>query len=267
MTRAGPLLTLIPTPRLPRRVLAVVGFASVVMVASRIGMLSALLTRTPPSWWRTPIVDASIADRATTFENAAVSQLYLARPMDPASFSEDRTTSSEPWRVALDERDINAWLTARLPRWLEGQGDAVEWPAGISELQVRADEGVVRAGFRVDRPAGTRYVTASFRPELDDAGAFWLRASWIQVGRLPIPAAWVLGEDDDRGILPTQLIERPEVEVFLRMARGEAPFANDPVVRLEDNRRVRLLDVRVRRGKLELTMRTETRRPNQQPPD
>lgn len=224
-------------------------------------MASATLTRSAPSWWRQPTVNDHTAARATALENAAVSQLYLARP-SAQSPPDDLEWSSEPWSVALSEGDINAWLAARLPRWLEGQPGMPNWPETMSELQVRLEDGSVRTGVRVRSAEGPRFVTTSFTPRIDEHGSLWLTASWVHIGRLPVPAGWVIGNQTGRdGVLPPELTERNETKQFLETARGRAPFATTPILALEGDRRVRLLGVRVRPGRLELTMRTETRPP------
>ena len=226
--------------------------------------VSATLTRAAPSWWTHPTADAEAEARATALENAAVSQLYLARAADDAPAPDGVRYASEPWSVALDETDVNAWLAARLPRWVEGQPGMPAWPDTMSQLQVRLDDGTIRAGVRVETGSGPdhRFVTASFVPTVDEDGSLWLTASWVHVGRLPVPASWVIGDARaDDGMLPPELTERPETALFLGIVQGEAPFAATPILALENDRRVRLLGLRVRDGRLELTMRTEVREP------
>jgi hypothetical protein len=230
--------------------------------------VSATLTRAAPSWWINPTADAATEARATALENAAVSQLYLARDAAKNPTPEDARWSSEPWSVALDETDVNAWLAARLPKWVEGQPGMPAWPETMSQLQIRLESGAIRAGVRVETETGNaprnarnadyRFITASFVPVVDADGSLWLTASWVHMGRLPVPAAWVIGDAGaSNGILPPELTGRPEAALFVGIAQGEAPFATTPVLALENNRRVRLLGIRVRDGRLELTMRTE----------
>lgn len=221
---------------------------------------SVSLTRAAPSWWTNPRDNDATRALATEVENAAVSQLYLARSQANGAPPEGTSWASEDWRVALHEEHINAWLAARLPRWLEGQPGVPEWPDDMSQLQVRFEPDAVRAGVRVDTQDGHRFLTASFKPEIDDRGALWLTASWIHVGRLPVPASWVIGsETRPDGALPAELIDTPEAAAMLSMIQGKEPMLRVPLLDLEDNRRVRLLDVRVKSGRVELTMRTETR--------
>ncbi|MEM7755950.1 MAG: hypothetical protein AAF297_09980 [Planctomycetota bacterium] len=224
--------------------------------------VSATLTRAAPSWWTHPTADATTSARGTALENAAVSQLYLARDAAERSPPNGVRYASEPWSVALSESDVNAWLATRLPRWLEGESGMPEWPDTMSQLQVRLDRGAVRAGVRVETRSGPRFVTASFVPSVDDRGSLWCAASVVHVGRLPVPASWVIaGAADGEGVLPAELASHPNAEQFVDMARGRAPFAATPLLGLENDRRVRLLDVQVRPGRLELTMRTEIREP------
>ncbi len=229
-------------------------------------MASATLTRAAPSWWQNIADDEPTADRARAVENATISQLYLVRRAEPqprnAPPRPEKGWVSTPWSVSVRESDASAWLTSRLPRWLAGQRTLPEWPDELSQFQVRFQDGAIRAGVRAETTSGPRYITATFIPEIDDTGALWLRAAWVHVGRLPVPATWVIGRPGDPdSMLPPELLERPETALFLDIARGEAPLAVEPAIALEDGRRVRLLDLRLRDGRAELTMRTESRAP------
>ncbi len=226
-------------------------------------MASATLTRAAPSWWQNIADDNATAERARAVENATISQLYLVRRAEPRSTgptSPEGAWVSTRWSVSVRESDASAWLTSRLPRWLAGQRTLPEWPEGLSQFQVRFQDGTIRAGVRTETRDGPRYVTATFIPEIDGEGALWLRAAWVHVGRLPVPAGWVIGgPSDPDSMLPPELLERPEAAMFLDVARGESPLAVEPSIALEDGRRVRLVDLRLRDGRAEVTMRTESR--------
>jgi hypothetical protein len=244
---------------------AIVAGAVVLVGLIAVGVLSARsLTRAAPSWWQNTAPSTDRADRARDLENAAVSQLYLARKPSADAPAPGLSWQSEPWSVSLRDTDVTAWLTSRLPRWLEGQRGMPEWPDELSQFQVRFDDNAVRVGVRVQSPPGdpnarTRYVSATFIPEIDDRGSLWLRTTWAHMGRLPVPASWIIGDRADAGLIPANLLQHPDAAAFLNVARADAPLAVDPVATLEDRRRVRLLNLRIRDGRLELTMRTESR--------
>lgn len=67
------------------------------------------LARMTPAWW------------SSTARNAA-GALDTARSLGQGIASETTNVCSEgvqPWRVRVHAADVNAWLSARLPQWLE----------------------------------------------------------------------------------------------------------------------------------------------------
>ncbi len=108
-----------------------------------------------PSWWEpAPSDDPLVLERASAFEQQISSRIHQIR------------TTSDPWGFKVDETLVNEWLATRLPRWID-HDDELQWPPGISRVQVHfspgeievAGQGAVglvwRARFGVDMVDGS----------------------------------------------------------------------------------------------------------------
>lgn len=200
------------------------------------------LTRGTPRWWD----DAARGDEALAlaFENAVLTQLSAVRPSE-----EGRTDRSAPWRVALSEADINAWLTHRLPGWLANQNEAFEWPRRVREIRAACENGSVHIGVQIDGSL----VSIEASPQFDQRGALWLMVRAVRLGRLQLPASWVLS-----GVVPREALQQPEVREAIDMAMGRRPLMPEAVFPVDEARRVRLLELEPRRDRLDVAARTET---------
>ncbi|VAX41129.1 hypothetical protein MNBD_PLANCTO03-1538 [hydrothermal vent metagenome] len=234
--------------RIARRWIIGVGVA-VVLTASVLVLLSIGLVRMAPAWWRTTHPDDPATIRAAEdIENDVVNVIY-----------EVREAPAETWTVVLRAPDANAWLNTRLTPWLLNADAEFVWPEEISDLQVEFDEGLIHLGVRIDDGENSQILSATLRPFFDDKGALWVRAESAYVGRLPIPADWVVGRADAHwpDVLPARLLEEPLTRHLLGALTGKTPLAADPVFDLGDGRRVRLLGLAPEQGKLRITCRTE----------
>lgn len=223
-----------------------------------------------PRWWDP--IDASnpsTVAAANAVENGAVDLLSLVRPSVERS---PGVLTSEPWTVRLTPEDANAWLAVRLPMWIRNQSDNFRWPSQVAQLQVdfRADDVVL--GVRARSHGVERYLWVSLDPTIDADGALWLRATWVHVGRLSLPASWFLPDEEaaPSGTSPAQptLVTKnipddiralPETEALLAALNGAGPVARNPAIRLADGRRVRIVGVAAEDGALYVTCRTEIR--------
>lgn len=220
------------------------------------------MVRGSPPWWRQiDTDDARTIEWAEAVHRAVGQHLTERRDGDVAERGPGEPRwQSEPWRVALRPMDANAWLNIELPRWLEASGEAAGFgPGGFSQLQVEFRDGLVHVGVRVETEGRLQVLSATLRPRVADDGALWVPADWVHVGRLPVPAGWVLDEAEARlsDVVPDEVRDLPEMRAMLRAFAGERAIVREPLVRLPDGRRVRLLDVRPRDGLLEVTCRTE----------
>lgn len=210
-------------------VLCVVGWGLAMVAWSR-------AARAPDWWPGLDPTDPAVVAEAEKLERAFANQVSLPREGDG------------DWRVKVGADSANAWLAVRLRVWVEGEG--VAWPDGVEQ---------VRAGFRGDRVAlgmrvtGGGVVWAEFTPEVRRDGSVWLEAHGAWVGTQRVPWSWALD-----GMERELAIHAPEAAGTLAsVLAGETPLMVEPVVRLPDGRRVRVLELRSVEGGVGVAMRTE----------
>lgn len=219
---------------------AAVVLIGAVSVAVAIGFAMA---RSAPSWW----VDVDAADPrnielAELVQNGALSHLF-----------EDRQSlvgGSVEWPVKMTDEAANAWLNIKLPEWFAKISDGLAWPDSVQQLQMVFDNGTVRIGARVRTEIGTRIYSCAIVPELHEDGSLWMKAHTVSMGRLTLPAGWVLSGADASAAkyIPEQLRGTAEAEALFEKLTGQLPLFDVAEVSLGDGRRVRLLGLRVRDG-------------------
>lgn len=215
----------------------------------------------PPSWWRA--VDAQSPQtlaRAKLVEDNLTTALSAVRQ---GATAEQRM---RPWSMALSPDDANAWLNARLPQWLAQQNAVKDWPQEVRQVQAHFDGARIVIGAHISRggPKGEYFAAASIAPEVRADGSLWLPASSLSVGRLPIPTRLAIGSGGEPGPvlsaeerIPAQLQSLPQTRQVLSVLAGSRAALINPVLKLPDGRRIRLLGIDTRDGKLVVTVRTE----------
>ena len=228
-----------------RRKRALIASAAVVLigaisVALAIGLA---LARSAPSWW----IDVDASDPrnielAELVQNGALSHLF-----------EDRQSlvgGSVEWPVKMTDEAANAWMNIKLPEWFSKISDGMTWPDSVTQLQLVFDNGTIRIGARVRTEIGTRIYSCAIVPELHEDGSLWMKAHTVSMGRLTLPAGWILGGADSHAekYIPEQLRGTAEAEALFDKLTGKLPLFDVAEVSLGDGRRVRLLGLRVRDG-------------------
>jgi hypothetical protein len=212
----------------------VVGWVVVMVVLHRAG--------TAPGWWPglDPTAPEVIAE-AEKVERAFANQVSMVREGAGESADAD-------WKVKVGSGSANAWLAVRLRAWVESEG--VVWPEGVEQI---------RAGFAGDRVAlgmrvtGGGVVWAQFTPEVRRDGSVWLKAHGAWVGTQRVPWWWALD-----GMQRELAKHAPEAAGTLgAVLDGEAPLMVEPVVRLPDGRRVRVLELAAVEDGVGVALRTE----------
>lgn len=230
----------------------------VVLVAMGVVILAVIaaavawnLSRKAPIWWRTTDPDnpRTIAI-GKQIEQGVANVLYEVREDDM------------PWSVTVHAADANAWLTTRLDAWLANQHPDFDWPDEIHDLQVEFDDSLVIVGLKLVTPDRTQFLSMALEPHVQPDGSLWLRAKWIHLGRLPIPAGVLLGSSTEQGspiqsIVPAQLLRKSEVQHILSALQGNEPLTTNPVVSLGDGRTVRLLRIDTQAGVLRVECQTQ----------
>src|SRR5262249_8134771 len=135
----------------------------------------------------------------------------------------------------------------------------IDLPPDLTQLQVEFENGQVHIGAMVRQGHAQRILTATLEPRLESDGSLWFTATWLHAGRLPVPASWILNlsADPAHDSIPERIRKLPETAAMLRAFSGEIPIVQTPVVGLGDGRRVRLLSLAARDGRLEVRCRTE----------
>lgn len=198
-------------------------------------------SRMKPSWYDPP--DASlpaVQDSAQRIEKHLVEQAHEIRPV------------GDEWTLHIDESEVNAWLSARLPDWLANRDQ--EWPESLGIPMVKLDEEAVRVGIDAGDYTGGRVLVASMWPEMTDEG-LKLALVGVGVGRVPVPGdpaarlaelAGRVAGDGSGGVA--------ELGQVLEVLTGQALV--EPEFELADGRRVQLQRIRLGAGYIELISRT-----------
>jgi hypothetical protein len=207
--------------------------------------LGLALARADPSWWRTvQRDDPTFIDLGERVEKAVFNRVACNRGQDA-------------WTVALKPEEANAWLNVRLPKWLANQKDDFHWPRDVSDIQVDFESGLVIIGAKVHAGGRDQVLTATLEPRLDDAGRLFLPARYVNLGRLSIPADWVLDRAAADQYIPRDLQALPETDALINaFSKGDAVL-QQALFRLGDGRRVRILSIAPEDGLLRVTCRTE----------
>jgi hypothetical protein len=218
---------------------------------------AAILAQRPPAWWR-PIdpADPAVRRAANDLQNQVAEIASKIRRFAPGS------AASETWQLSISADDANAWINTLMPRWLENQSDTFRWPSEIASVQVRFDDDRVLVGVEIQSAGSSQILCASVAPALRH-GEIYAPARSISLGRLEVPKSWFLAEEplavaEDR--IPKPLRDLPQTRDLAAAFSGRSPVRS-ALVALGDGRRVRILDVASRDGRITLTCRTEMRPP------
>lgn len=278
-----------------RRRLAGAAF-TIAVLSGALALIAVALTQEKPAWWS--VIDAhdpAVIAAAQRVENGAATQLTKIRQQSDEVGGVGGDGSSAPWTVALKASDANAWLATRLGKWMENQ-EAEEnsmrfkWPKELGQVQVRFEGGVIGVGASVrsserklDAENGVgsagetmQVLAASIRPELRPDGSLWMPARWVSLGKLSVPASWMLPSPTatadgqaskkhasvTKANVPDTLRDLPQTRDMLAVFSGDVPAMKRPIIRIGDGRRVELLSLEPRDGVLLITCRTLPREQN-----
>lgn len=219
--------------------------STLVLIALMTTMLLSAVTliNKAPSWWQ--VVDTTgdqTIELAEQVERAVVSTVHRHRPLD------------EPWTVAVSVEQANAWLNIKLPQWISNR--SAQWPERIEQLQMHfSDTNTLSLGARIRGNDMSRVVVATIRPSVREDGSLWLPMDAAQAGRLDLPRDWTV--EQLRDWIPEEVSERVPTDQLLDALASIAPMFEEPVLKLDDGRRVRLLAIQPDGGRLLLTCVTE----------
>lgn len=250
------------------------GVFVLIVLGTALGLVALALSQEKPNWWTSVnIRDPAVVEVAERLENALATIMTQARP---AGVDGD---GSDPWTIRVNAADVNAWLNARLPAWMESRerdgGDGApdfKWPESVQELNVDFRDGLILVGAKVstrgreDRaaPHAGNYFSAAVEPRFTPDGSLWLPARRVALGRLTVPASWMLRKPDEVAAadrVPDELAKLPETREVLGAFAGRRAVMTNPTIRLGDGRRVKLLAMTAEDGRLSITCLTLVRDP------
>lgn len=161
-------------------------------------------------------------------------------------------TADEVWAIRVREDHINAWLAARLPEWLahDGRGG---WPASLGTPQVSLEAAGIRLGIPVDEAGAERVMSVRLVPDLRDGTLrFTMDRAWV--GQVGLPGAPVSAFLELLREHAGSSFDDPDTRAIIDLLTEER--STDPEVTLADGRRVRLENLRLGDGTLDLSCRT-----------
>lgn len=202
-----------------------------------------------PGWW--PGVDPGspeVIAEAEKLERAFANQVALVR--------EPTDGDGSDWRVRISQKSANAWLAVRLRSWVENEGGT--WPADVESVRVGFVGRRVTLGARVTGVSGSSVLWVTLTPEVRQDGSVWLRAHGARVGGVPVPGSWVLSGLERE--VEKHAPGATETVSLRAVLAGAAPLMVEPVVRLPDGRRVRIVELAAGDDGVAMAMRTETPR-------
>jgi len=211
------------------------------------GLVLWRLTWTAPRWWAPPNPrNAQVAALADHVELRLIEEAQRIRPVE------------EPWTIRIRQEQVNAWLSAKLPQWIEHlrRDEQLEWPEQLGTPQVKFDRDGISLGLELGAPS-PRIVVARMMPSMHD-GKLRLSTDQVAMGRIEIPGASVeMILDQLREVAPSDFLNDESVQLAVKRLFGQELI--EPVVSLADGRVVRLTGVACGEGTLDLTCQTIAR--------
>lgn len=188
-----------------------------------------LLLRTPPSYWKPPDpASPQVVRSAQEVEGFVTSQTTAVRPQ------------SDTWAIELKEEQVNAWLAARLPQWLENQQVDAPIKEMFPRVMVRFAPGGVELAAQVLSEGRPQVVSVAFEPLTPGEGKpVKIKLAAVYVGRLRLPAEQVLN------LVASSLGEKGD-------ALGPIREGIELRLPLADNREVHVVGVEMHKGRLVL---------------
>ncbi len=220
-------------------------FAGSVGVLTALGVVIWKMTWMAPSWYLPPSGSAvRVVERADQVENRLMQVTHQVRPVEEAT-----------WTLRIREEDINAWFAARLRKWVAHEAGA-QWPAELGTPQVRFEADAIRLAIPFAAGGGERFVIAAIRPVMEK-DLLRLELKRVELGRVSLPGEPVANLLRTlTGAAPGAFENKELKSVLDWLERREAV---EPMVELEDGRRIRIVKIVMGEGMVDVTARTVDR--------
>ena len=221
---------------------------------------ASVATRLTPAWWDTAIdLDDHSIDRARGFESALVTELNRVRAGTRSDLASP--WKSQPWAVAMQSGDMNAWIEHVAPKWIATREQTGSWPRELVQMRISFGSDSWHIGVQIMSGNRTHFLAVDVTPRFEQDGSLWLTAHSVEVGRLQLPASLVLRRAPElfEHYLPPSIRGDPRSACLLDALKGNTPLAVEPAIHLADGRRVRILELHSTLNRLEIVARTERR--------
>jgi hypothetical protein len=155
--------------------------------------------------------------------------------------------ASQPRLITITMDEANAWLASKLEGYLSGQ--KIRLPREIGDMMLATEAGNLVLAFKYASPRLTQVISAPLRINVLPDGQASIVLGTLRAGSLPVPGA---------AQLMAGLAERiggPQAIMVMGVLMNGEPF--DPVRSIDRRRGERLMDVKVRDGAIDITLRTE----------
>ena len=222
--------------------------AAIIILGVGVGFVIWRLMDVAPSWYAPPnAADQSVIDLADRVEYRLVQETQRIRPAQ-----DDR------WSLRITDAQINAWLSARLSKWIMHQTGS-PWPAEVGTPQVNFSPRGISITLPLMHELKTRYVTVRVKPTIQ-SGTLRLELQRVAIGRVGLPGEAVANLLQTIAESAPGAMDHPQIKTTLDWLDRREHI--DPVLELEDGRRIRLLNIRLDHGSVDVTAQTLPRDQN-----
>ena len=202
------------------------------------------LTWIAPAWYAPPA--ASDAQAATLADKVETRVLEEAQKI--------RESPADRWTVRVRQEQINAWLCFKLRKWIEYDRGG-SWPQQLGTPQVRIEPDGLSIAMPIarDAKASARTLVARLKPRID-RGALALELDRVALGRISLPGEPLANLLETLSDAVPQATDDATLKSVLDLIAQRTQI--DPVIRLSDGRHVRLIDLRLGEGFIDITAQT-----------
>lgn len=223
-----------------RRVMQVLALL-VVLVVGAVAVIWRM-TWAHPAWYRPAAMsDTAAAQLAEAVENRIIEESHKVRQ------------DAAPWTLRVRSEQVNAWLAARLPRWLIHEQD-LQWPPQLGTPQVRLTRRGVDLALIISPDHRPRAIVLHILPKVSDE-RLYLTFDRLSLGRIAMPGYTLDDLIELAGEFgAAEVIQSQELAWVLDLLAGRVSL--EPLAVLADDRRVRLIDVTLGDDFIDLKLQT-----------